>query len=57
MIIIGGGVEGVDASSKASKLGAKAVIINGELPIGGSCVNVSMAHIFLTMSEDIKRVA
>ena len=57
MNIIGGGVEGVDASSKASKLGAKAVIINGELPIGGSCVNVSMAHIFLTMSEDIKRVA
>lgn len=40
LIIIGGGAGGFAAATKASELGAKAVIINGGLPLGGTCVNV-----------------
>lgn len=40
LIIIGGGAGGFAAATKASDLGVKAVIINGGLPIGGTCVNV-----------------
>lgn len=40
IIMIGGGAGGFAAATKASELGAKAVIINGGLPIGGTCVNV-----------------
>ena len=40
MVIIGGGAEGFAAATKGSELGAKAVIINSGLPIGGTCVNV-----------------
>ncbi len=40
LIIIGGGAGGFAAATKASELGAKAVIINSGLPIGGTCVNV-----------------
>ncbi len=36
LIIIGGGAGGFAAATKASELGAKAVIINGGLPIGGT---------------------
>ncbi len=39
-IIIGGGAGGFAAATKASELGTKAVIINGGLPLGGTCVNV-----------------
>ena len=40
LIIIGGGAGGFAAATRASELGAKAVIINSGLPIGGTCVNV-----------------
>jgi mercuric reductase len=40
LIIIGGGAGGFAAATKASELEAKAVIINGGLPLGGTCVNV-----------------
>ncbi len=39
-VIIGGGAGGFAAATKASDLGAKTVIINGGLPLGGTCVNV-----------------
>ena len=40
LIIIGGGAGGFAAATRASELGAKAVIINSGLPLGGTCVNV-----------------
>ncbi|MEE9202102.1 MAG: mercury(II) reductase [Dehalococcoidia bacterium] len=40
LIIIGGGAGGFAAATRASELGAKVVIINSGLPIGGTCVNV-----------------
>ena len=40
LIIIGGGAGGFSAATKAFELGLKAIIINGGLPIGGTCVNV-----------------
>ncbi len=40
LIIIGGGAGGFSAATKASELGATAALINGGLPIGGTCVNV-----------------
>ncbi|MCH8907160.1 MAG: FAD-dependent oxidoreductase [Candidatus Heimdallarchaeota archaeon] len=40
LIIIGGGAGGFSAATKASELGLKAVLINGGLPLGGTCVNV-----------------
>ncbi len=40
LIIIGGGGGGFAGATKASELGARAVIINSGLPIGGTCVNV-----------------
>jgi mercuric reductase len=40
LIIIGGGAAAFAAATKASELGAKAVIINSGLPLGGTCVNV-----------------
>lgn len=40
LVIIGGGAAAFAAATKASDLGAKAAMINGGLPIGGTCVNV-----------------
>ena len=40
LIIAGGGAGGFATATKASELGVKAVIINGGLPLGGTCVNV-----------------
>ncbi|MCI0693694.1 mercury(II) reductase [candidate division KSB1 bacterium] len=39
-IILGGGAAAFAASTKASELGAKTLMINDGLPIGGTCVNV-----------------
>ena len=40
LIIIGGGAGAFAAAIKANELGAKAALINGGLPLGGTCVNV-----------------
>lgn len=40
VIIIGGGGAGFAAATRASELGAKAVLVNSGLPLGGTCVNV-----------------
>ena len=40
LVIVGGGSAAFSAAIRASELGARAVIINEGLPIGGTCVNV-----------------
>lgn len=40
LIIIGGGAGAFAAAIKANELGAKTVIVNSGLPLGGTCVNV-----------------
>ncbi|HUZ06199.1 MAG TPA: mercury(II) reductase [Candidatus Paceibacterota bacterium] len=40
LVIIGGGSAAFSAALKAADLGARAVIINDGLPMGGTCVNV-----------------
>jgi len=40
LIIIGGGAAGFAAAIRANELGAKALMVNAGLPIGGTCVNV-----------------
>src|SRR6266700_315118 len=40
LVIIGGGSAAFSASLKAADLGARAIIINDGLPMGGTCVNV-----------------
>lgn len=40
LIIIGGGAGGFAAAIRANELGAKTVMINAGLPLGGTCVNV-----------------
>ena len=40
LIIIGGGAAAFAAATKAADLGRTALMINGGLPIGGTCVNV-----------------
>lgn len=40
LVILGGGSAAFAAALKASDLGARAVIINDGLPMGGTCVNV-----------------
>lgn len=40
LIIIGGGAAAFAAATKANDLGASALVINGGLPLGGTCVNV-----------------
>lgn len=40
LIIIGGGAGGFAAAIKANELGAKTLIVNSGLPLGGTCVNV-----------------
>lgn len=40
LIIIGGGSAAFSAATTASELGKKSLLINGGLPIGGTCVNV-----------------
>ena len=40
LIIIGGGAAGFAAATKAWDLGKTALMVNGGLPLGGTCVNV-----------------
>lgn len=40
LIIIGGGAGAFAAAIKANDLGAKTLLVNGGLPLGGTCVNV-----------------
>lgn len=40
LIIMGGGAAGFAAAIKADSLGAKTLMVNSGLPIGGTCVNV-----------------
>jgi len=40
LIIVGGGAAAFGAAIKANDLGAKAVMVNAGLPLGGTCVNV-----------------
>lgn len=40
LIIIGGGAAGFAAAIKADELGAKTLMVNTGLPMGGTCVNV-----------------
>ncbi len=40
LIIVGGGAGAFSAATRASELGASAVMINAGLPLGGTCVNV-----------------
>jgi mercuric reductase len=40
LIIIGGGAGAFSAAIKANEIGAKTLIVNGGLPLGGTCVNV-----------------
>jgi len=40
LIIIGGGAAGFAAATRADDLGAKVLMLNEGLPIGGTCVNV-----------------
>lgn len=40
LIIIGGGAGGFAAAIKASEIGAKTLMVNTGLPLGGTCVNV-----------------
>lgn len=40
LIIIGGGAGAFAAAIKANELGAKTAMVNGGLPLGGTCVNV-----------------
>ncbi len=40
LIIIGGGAAAFSAATRASELGASALMINAGLPLGGTCVNV-----------------
>lgn len=39
-VVIGGGAAGFAAATKADELGVETALINGGLPMGGTCVNV-----------------
>ncbi len=54
LIIVGGGAGAFSAATRASELGASAVMINAGLPIGGTCVNVGCvpSKFLLTVGDD-----
>lgn len=54
LIIIGGGAAGFASATKANDLGAKTLLINSDLPVGGTCVNVGCipSKILLEMAHD-----
>jgi len=54
LIIVGGGAAGFSAATRASELGASAVMINAGLPIGGTCVNVGCvpSKFLLTVGDE-----
>ncbi len=53
LIIVGGGAAAFSAATRASELGASAVMINTGLPLGGTCVNVGCvpSKFLLTVGE------
>ncbi|OLS18667.1 MAG: Mercuric reductase [Candidatus Heimdallarchaeota archaeon LC_3] len=53
LVIIGGGAAGFAAATFASELGAKTALINGGLPLGGTCINVGCvpSKILIEMSN------
>lgn len=54
LVIIGGGAAGFAAATKANDIGARALIVNSDLPIGGTCVNVGCipSKVLLEMAYD-----
>ncbi len=54
LIIVGGGAAGFSAATRASELGARTLMVNGGLPIGGTCVNVGCvpSKILIEMSNN-----
>ncbi|MDR7521168.1 MAG: mercury(II) reductase [Armatimonadota bacterium] len=54
LIIVGGGAAAFSAATRASELGAPAVMINAGLPIGGTCVNVGCvpSKFLLTVGDE-----
>jgi mercuric reductase len=57
LIIIGGGAAGFAAATKANDLGAKTLLVNSGLPVGGTCVNVGCvpSKLLLEMAYDYLR--
>ncbi|MBI4497354.1 MAG: mercury(II) reductase [Chloroflexi bacterium] len=55
LIILGGGAAAFAAATKAADLGKSALMINGGLPIGGTCVNVGCmpSKHLLTVGDDL----
>lgn len=54
LVIVGGGAAAFSAATRASELGASAVMINAGLPIGGTCVNVGCvpSKFLLTVGDE-----
>jgi len=54
LVIVGGGAAGFAAATKANDLGARTLIVNSGLPIGGTCVNVGCipSKLLLEMAYD-----
>ena len=54
LIIVGGGAGAFSAATRASELGASAVMVNAGLPIGGTCVNVGCvpSKFLLTVGDE-----
>ncbi len=59
LVIVGGGSAAFSASLKAADLGARAVIINDGLPMGGTCVNVGCvpSKTLIRAAEALQRAA
>lgn len=59
LVILGGGSAAFSASLKAADLGARAVIVNEGLPMGGTCVNVGCvpSKTLIRAAETLHRAA
>jgi mercuric reductase len=59
LVIIGGGGAAFSAALKAADLGARAIIINDGLPMGGTCVNVGCvpSKTLIRAAETLHRAA
>lgn len=59
LVIIGGGSAAFAAALKAAELGARAIIINDGLPMGGTCVNVGCvpSKTLIRAAETLHRAA
>lgn len=47
LIIVGGGAGAFAAAIKANQLGAKTLMVNSGLPLGGTCVNVGNEAMYI----------